>query len=249
MRHKLRTLAAAAFALSYLFASGGLRAQQVPATSAPRTLSYQGVLINPGNPGTKATGSRLLTVTLYGDAEGMSKLWQSTMNTTVDSNGVFNCLLGSAENPLPAPTAMDRPIWLGVSVDNGPELRPLSEMTASAYALNVVDHSISTDKVVDNAITTAKLADGAVTSAKIADSSITPSKLNFDYISSININGVQFTGHGTPLTILGENGITAAYIADSNTLVLYGPVSNQNAPVHNGTADYWGEDLNTLSGT
>ncbi len=171
-----------------------------------------------------AVGSRLLTVTLYSDANGNNKLWQSTMNTTVDASGVFNLLLGTPDNPLPAPSAMDRPIWLGVAVDNGPELRPLSEVTASAYALNVVD----------NAITTAKLANNSVTTPKIADSSVTASKVNMDYISSININGVQFTGHGTPLNIQGENGITAAYIGDSNTLVLSGPNSNQNAPIANG---------------
>ncbi len=233
MRHKYKTIAAASMLL-YLFAGAGLRAQQAPsggsnAQSAPRTLSYQGVLTASGG-GIKAAGSRLLTVTLYGDANGNNKLWQSTMNTQVDSNGVFNLFLGTPDNPLPSPSAMDRPIWLGVAIDGGVELRPLSQVTASAYALNVVD----------NAITTAKLADGAVTTAKIADSSITACKVNMDYISSININGVQFTGHGTPLNIQGENGITAAYIGDSNTLVLSGPSSSQNAPIENGTVN-WGE--------
>src|SRR4029077_17775088 len=109
----------------------------------------QGVLMTTGTNGTNATSSRLLTVTLYSDANGNNKLWQSTMNTQVDTNGVFNCTLGTAENPLPQPSVMDRPIWLGVAINGGVELRPLSQVTASAYALNVVD----------NAITTAKLAD------------------------------------------------------------------------------------------
>src|SRR5487761_2279107 len=155
-----------AIALCAPLLSARVSAGQFTHTPLSRTPSYQGGLM-PSGGGIKAAGSRLLTVTLYGDANGTIKLWQSSMNTTVDSNGVFNCLLGSADNPLPDPAAMDRPSWLGVAVDNGPEMRPLSQVTASAYALNVVD----------NAITTAKLADNAVTSAKIADSSITASKV------------------------------------------------------------------------
>ncbi|MGI0134489.1 MAG: hypothetical protein ACREBW_05985, partial [Candidatus Micrarchaeaceae archaeon] len=182
-------------------------------------------------------------MTLYGDTNGTMKLWQSTITTPIDSNGIFNCVLGTGGNPLPEPSVIDRPLWLGVSVDNGPELRPLSEVTASAYALNVVD----------NAITTAKLADNSVTSAKIADSSITASKMNLDYVSSININGVQFTGHGTPLNVQGENGIEVAYKADSNILLLRGTGSSgQNTPIANGDGGSdWSETGNdsTTPGT
>ena len=210
-----------------LLLSARMSLAQSSQASAPRTLSYQGVLIKTGNPGTNATGSRLLTVTLYSDANGNTKLWQSTMNTQVDMTGVFNCTLGTAENPLPAPSTMDRPIWLGVAIDNGPELRPLSKVSASAYALNVVDNAITTNKLVDNAVTTTKLADNAVTMTKIADSSITASKVNMDYISSININGVQFTGQGTPLSIRGDAGIRATYEPDSNMLVLMGQLVMQ----------------------
>ena len=105
------------------------------------------------------------------------------MNTPVDSNGVFNLMLGSANNPLPGPSAMDRPIWLGVAIDNGPELRPLSQITASAYAINVAD----------NAITSQKIAAGAVQSANLADSAVTSTKLNMDYVSSISVNGHPIT--------------------------------------------------------
>src|SRR5439155_21193828 len=107
----------------------------------------------------KFAGERLLTVTLYGDPDGRTTLWQSTMKTVLDTTGIFNLVLGTPDNPLPESQAMDRPLWLGVSIDGSPELTPRAQLTASAYALNV------------------------------ADSSITAQKLATDYISSIRVNG------------------------------------------------------------
>ncbi len=204
-----------AIALCALLLSSKMALAQQSDSPLPRTLSYQGVLM-PSGGGIKAAGSRLLTVTLYGDANGTIKLWQSTMNTTVDSSGVFNCLLGTADNPLPDPSAMDRPIWLGVAVDNGPELRPLSQVTASAYALNVVD----------NAITTAKLADNAVTTAKIADSSITANKVNMDYIGSISVNGQKATGIGSAINIASAGTLPVYFDSASSTILLGNPPSD-----------------------
>ncbi len=195
----------------------------VHAQSAPRTLSYQGVLTMTGSPGTFATGPRLLTVTLYGDANGTVKLWQSTMNVPVDSNGVFNCTLGTADNPLPEPSVMDRALWLGVAVDNGPEMRPLSEVTASAYALNVVDNAITTPKLADGAVTTQKLADNSVTSGKIADSSITASKMATNYVGAISVNGTRITGVGSQINIQSRGDLPVQFDSTNSTIWLGNP--------------------------
>ncbi len=219
------------------------RMSSAQSVSAPRTLSYQGVLRSTGSSGNILAGTRLLTVTLYGDANGTMKLWQSTMNVPVDSTGIFNCLLGSADNPLPPPSTMDRAIWLGVAIDDAPELRPLSEVTASVYAINVAD----------SAITSAKIADGAITGEKLAPGSVTPDKLNMDYISSVSVNGEKITSKGANLDIVGGDGMIVTYQQDSNRLVLNTTEENsgQPAPIHNGggTVDYWGEAGNSLTGT
>ena len=191
-------------ALCALLLSTGISMAQTQ--SLPRTLSYQGVLAVSGN---HPAGTRLLTVSLYGNANGTMKLWQSQMNVAVDSNGVFNCMLGTQDNPLPESAAMDRAIWLGISVDGGSELRPLSEVTASAYALNVVDNAITTNKLMDN----------SVTSSKIADSSITASKLNLSYVSAISVNG-QPTGKN--IDIVTGNGLNATWIPSESSLILTG---------------------------
>src|ERR1017187_5251233 len=124
----LTALAAAVIICCSLFLNNsGARAQSAPQAgnaSAPNTLSYQGVLKSTGAAGNLSAGTRLLTVTLYADADGNTTLWQSTMNTPIDSNGVFNCMLGTTDNPLPGAQAMDRPIWLGIGVDGSAELRP-----------------------------------------------------------------------------------------------------------------------------
>ena len=188
-----------------------LLAWSVPSfAQTPRTLSYQGVLKSTDPAGNILAGNRLLTVTLYSDANGTQRLWQQAMNITLDSSGVFNTLLGSADNPLPDAQTMDRPIWLGLSVDNGPELRPLSQLSASPFALNVAD----------NAVTNSKIADGSITSTKLADSSITASKLAMNYISSISVNGEPVTGNGTPLNITGGDGVKVLFDPVSNSIFL-----------------------------
>ncbi len=162
-------------------------------------MSYQGVLRPAGSAsGNQTAGMRLLTVTIYGDANGTVKLWQGAMNTPIDSSGVFNCMLGTADNPLPSPAVMDQPLWLGVAVDGGTELRPLSQMTASPFALNV------------------------------ADSSITASKMNMNYISTISVNGTPVTGKGTNLNIVAGNGLNAMWIPDQSTLTLSGTSGSGN---------------------
>ncbi len=229
-------LAALATAGLLIFAATGVYAQNVLPVAAPRTLSYQGILKSTstanGTAGNILAGARLLTVTLYGDANGTMQLWQSKISTPVDSNGVFNCTLGSADNPLPTPAAMDRSIWLGVAIDNAPELRPLSQVTASAYAINVADNAITTGKLADTAVTTQKLAtgavqsanlaDAAVTTAKLADSSITAEKMNMNYVSSISVNGQPVTGAGTNLNIVAGDGLNAIWVPDQSTLTLSG---------------------------
>ena len=169
-----------------------------PGTS-PRTLSYQGVIST--TDGNKIAGEHLLTITIYADDQGKAKLWQSTMNSLLDNSGIFNCTLGTPDNPLPDAKTMDRPVWLGVSIDNNLELRPLTQMTASAYALNVAD----------NAITTSKLADGAVTA----------NKLSLDYVGGMLINGQPVATHGENINFQGGDGVDLTYDPINHTALIH----------------------------
>ena len=84
---------------------------------------------------------------LYADAAGTNVLWTDTYTVQV-TGGIFNIALGSGAVPLPASTVLDQPLWLSMQIGEAPELRPFSALTASVYALNVPDASITAAKSV-----------------------------------------------------------------------------------------------------
>jgi hypothetical protein len=212
---KLLKLRLSLAALVLVLISGRTMAQQASTTpTSPRTLSYQGV-ISPtpfqgggrgvvGGGVTNLAGEHLVTVTLYSDNMGTQKLWQSTMTTTLDASGVFSTLLGTPENPLPDAQTMDRPIFLGVSLDGQPEMRPLTTVTASAYALNVADNSITSNKIAAGAVTT--------------------DKLNVDYVSAIAIDGVPITSKGDTLNLVSSDGLKFYYDPTTKQLTAAPPI-------------------------
>jgi hypothetical protein len=159
-------------------------------------ISYQGAIANSaGMPAD--SGTYFITVSFYTDESGTQPLWQDTFGTFV-KNGIFNIALGSSR-PLPPPSDMDCPIWVGIRVSNMAESRPLNRLTAVPMAMNV------------------------------ADSSITSAKMATDYVSSISVNGQKVTGQGSELNIIGGDGVNLAYDNSSNSLLLSSSGSGTNA--------------------
>lgn len=159
-------------------------------------ISYQGVISTPeGNPLDASQCS--LAVTIYADEAGTQAIWHDTYQTPV-AHGVFSIALGS-NTPLPAPQLLDRPLWLGVTVAGGKEMRPLSPVAASAYALNIADNAVTTSKIADNAVTT--------------------EKLGTDYVASVSLNGQKLTGKGTALNIVTGNGLAATVDPATSDLI------------------------------
>ncbi len=157
-------------------------AQETPSNDVPRVISYQGVLTS--NDGKNVRdGAYPVTITLYADEAGTKAVWHDTYTTQVQG-GVFSVELGSGNVLLPTTTAMNTPLWVGLRLADGTEMRPLTRMTSAPYALNVAD----------NSITTAKIAAGAVTS----------DKLGIDYVSEVQVNGEKVSGQGTPLNFIGS---------------------------------------------
>lgn len=183
-----RNKIASAIAGVCLFAfSTGALAQQT-GLDVPRTISYQGMLTsNSGSP--LPDGTHSVTVTLYTDPAGTIPLWQDRYDAPT-SGGVFNLYLGS-NTPLPSPEQMNRPLWVGTSINGQEEMRPLTPLTASPYALNLPDR----------AVTTGKLAAGAVTADKV----------DMNYVAGFRINGQEVAGKGTVLDIRSSNDIALEY--------------------------------------
>ncbi len=160
----------------------------------PYQISYQGLLhLGVGN---APDGPQVITVRLYADAGGKQLVWEDDFNTTLQ-NGVFNLSLGSGR-PLPEASKLTSPLWLATSVANGEELRPLTQLSASPYALSV--------------------ADGSITSAKMGT----------DFVGSISINGQRVGGRGTDVNFVAGSGLTLAFDPGSNAVMLgsAAPASN-----------------------
>lgn len=170
-------------------------AQRTGEPDVPRTISYQGMLTSAdGAP--LPDGNRTVTVALYGDEAGTQLLWQDGYQVTI-RGGVFNLYLGS-NRPLPSSSEMNRPLWVGTAVDGHQEMRPLTPLSASPYALNLPDR----------AVTTGKLADGAVTADKV----------EMDYVKGFRVNGQEITAKGAILDIRGSDDIALEYDKEMNVL-------------------------------
>src|ERR1051325_10868716 len=111
----------------------------------PKIITYQGVLRNSDGTAVK-DGEYTITMRMYGDQEGVKEVWKDTYTVQV-KDGIFNLALGSGANALPESSALNQQLWLSMQIGNQDELRPFSAMSASAYALNVPNKSISADKI------------------------------------------------------------------------------------------------------
>ena len=192
---------------------------QSTSVDVPSTISYQGVVTSAS--GTAISdGNYEIVVTLYADSEGQEVVWQEKYHTAI-AGGLFHLSLGSGRTPLPDVGTMNRPLWVGTEIEGAPELRPLTPLTASPYALNVPDM----------AITAKKLAEGAVTAEKV----------DMDYISEVRIDGKKITGKGAVLNLQSGKDINLDYDA------VTGSVKIESA--HGATGTHKGEKLPTIQGS
>ncbi len=186
MRHKLQLLGALCLTLLFSLTA--------PAQSVPPLINYQGRL-------TDQTGAPL-TAGAYGlqfrlwdsptAANASDLIWGQQQNVTVQSNGVFNVILGSpGGSPIPGATPAVNNLayafagsnaFLGVTimVSNGTiiatpnEILPRQQLLSVPYAFGagtaatVAPGSITTASLVAGLIQTTNLADGSVTLGKLA---------------------------------------------------------------------------------
>ena len=192
-------LAALAACVLTITTSCTVFAQQLAdANDVPKTISYQGLLSS--SDGTPfADGQYQITVTLYADGQGNTPVWNDSYTTNVHG-GVFNVLIGSGSKALPSSENLNTPLWIGTSVNGAPEMRPLTPMTASPYALNVPDRAITADKIAEKAVT--------------AD------KVDMDYIAGLEIDGQQVASNGAMLKLKSSEKIALSYDEVTQTVMI-----------------------------
>lgn len=101
------------------------------AAQVPETMSWQGVLRDAAGH-VVPDGPRAISFRLYEAATGGDAVWTESHTLEV-SLGIASAVLGSA-SPLNG-VPFDRPYWLGISIDNAPELAPRTPLSASPYSL------------------------------------------------------------------------------------------------------------------
>ena len=112
------------------------------------------------------------------------------------SDGLFSVALGSRE-VLPATFPCDD-VYLGIKVENDPEMRPRELLTSVPYAFqaDLPDGAVTTEKLADGAVTSIKIADGAVSTAHLADKAATSRKVKLSYCSSYYGDPPDINGSG-----------------------------------------------------
>lgn len=159
-------------------------------TDVPRVITYQGVLTNSDGTAVK-DGEYTVTMRIYSDQDGVKELWRDSYKVQV-AKGIFNLALGSGAQALPEAGAMNQSLWLSMQIGDQNEMRPYSALTASAYALNVPDKSISANKI------------------------------SADYVKSITMNGQTVTGNGAAVNIQTGDGVVASVDPATSTILLKG---------------------------
>jgi hypothetical protein len=117
-----------------LFSLLGLLLCTVAQVQAQANLSIQGTI-------QKASGANLddgeyaMTFRLYDTEVGGTAVWTETQDAVEVLGGVYSTLLGKT-NPLTA--AFDKTYYLGITLNNGAEVVPRIQLTASPYSLSLI---------------------------------------------------------------------------------------------------------------
>ncbi|RMF58250.1 MAG: hypothetical protein D6746_09945 [Bacteroidetes bacterium] len=161
------------------------------AAQAPVLISHQGVLHDAE--GTPLAGNVILTFRLFDAPTDGTALWSEDHGVALD-DGLFQVLLGSIE-PLDG-VPFDRPYWLGIAVNNGPELEPRMPLTAVPFSLHA---------------------------QTVADSSLTPAAFDPEAGSEgqvLAIEAGRVVWKTPEMTASGVPGLTATELSDGNHLLL-----------------------------
>ncbi len=100
------------------------------AQAVPATLTHQGALQD--SVGAPLNGNHQLTFKLYTAASGGSAVWEETVDATLEG-GFYSVTLGQSQ-PLTSAVSGGA-LYLGLSVDGGPELSPRTMVGSVPYAM------------------------------------------------------------------------------------------------------------------
>lgn len=221
-------LAGLALAIGLL---GGGRSEAV----VPHQINFQG-LLKDGAGSPVADGPYSVVFTLYDAASLGSALWAET--TTVNTNaGLFNRVLGSI-HPIPDNAFTDSSRWLGVKVAADPEMSPRQKLASVGYSYRVSTVDGATGGSIDGSLS---FGNSATPMAYVYESgSLNPTKPviahspafpNYGLSYDDNLEQMNFTGNGTPLSV----GLDSRFVGvNRSTQITFAEYFGVHAPVGSG---------------
>jgi hypothetical protein len=103
------------------------------AQSVPSYWPYQGFLSDAS--GSPVNGAASITISVYADSNSVTPLWTDTIDSVPVTNGAFSIDLGErGGDTLEAVINSGEARYLGVTVDDGPELTPRTRIASLPYA-------------------------------------------------------------------------------------------------------------------
>ena len=120
----------------------------------PPLITYQGYVDSSNIP---FTGNKAIRFKIYDAESGGNNLWTEDHSNVSVTDGYFQVQLGRFT---PLNLDFDIPYWLGINIENEPELVPRTALTSSAYSFfssNIRDSSVSIAKIQDDAVTLPKI--------------------------------------------------------------------------------------------
>lgn len=120
-----------------------------PVASPPNLINYQGILTD--SDGTPISGLHELTFTIHSDSGASWPVWTEVHPQVQVQDGLFNVILGGI-NAFPGYAFSGESRWMGITVDDDPEISPRMRMTSVPWAIRAA--------VADSAIVASTESDG-----------------------------------------------------------------------------------------
>ena len=214
------------------------------ALTAPMQVSQQGRVLD--SVGDGLDGVYTIEFTFYSDDTGTTAVWSEELDVDVDA-GYYSAILGQdvSGNPLDDSVFDSYPIYLGLSVDGGPTMSPLLEVTRAPYAIqaetatnvnggtvDATELRIAGDEIIDSSGNwVGPTPDDSLTDLLCSDGDTLVWNNSTGSWACGNFAFVQALDLGVGSSVDGELIATGPHYADADAIAAMGDLVDTN-PLH-----------------